>query len=463
MATLSPVEVEQWLLGLKSLLSGEAVRELANEVRRNQMDGVAFGALVASRSTPANLSEVVKPSHMATLRRCWNSERPQGKGDRERRNNVDRRDEPRNDRSRQIVQESPGFWDAPSPAKQPQQGTGKQKQETRKQAEPDVAKGRQLGFAPPPRGVQAEPIETIDTLVEPEQPPEPSASRETALQKNPMMRRVDPEERERERQPGECYDKVARPPEVPRLDLSALQKENLGRDTDKLGTQQWMKPGGTGPQYPAPHRDRTTAGLPTHEVAPKGFACASCEDQQRIAEFYGYRDEGFVATMHGLKTDCIRPRLYLGSMADAAYWPLLQSLCITHILNCAIEAQRSDPPYESQGVKYMRMPWQDTPEQAHSLQRQKFKQLRECTRFIDQSMKATFQVGGVEKKASVLVHCVQGMNRSAAIVCAYLMEYEDVGLDRALAEVRGKHKGCLSSRHWQDFLHKFDAELLRGM
>lgn len=254
---------------------------------------------------------------------------------------------------------------------------------------------------------------------------------------------------------------------MPRLDLSSLHaKEAHHGQVQKLGTQQWMKPGKAwneiGPQYQT-STVSTTLPAARSEAAPQGFACATCEDQQRIAEFYGYRDEGFIATMHGLKTDCIRPRLYLGTMADAAYWPLLQSLCITHILNVAIEAQRSQPPYDSQGILYMLLPWQDTPEQAHSLTRQKFRQLREATRFIEQSLRATFQVKGQTKKASVLVHCVQGLNRSAAILCAYLMEYEGASLERALSEVRSKHSGCLSSRHWQDFLHKFDAELLRGI
>lgn len=270
-----------------------------------------------------------------------------------------------------------------------------------------------------------------------------------------------------ERQAGECHDKAIRPANVPRLDLSSLHaKEGHQGQAQKLGTQQWMKPGKawneTGPQYQTSHISST---LPParNEQAPQGFACATCEDQQRIAEFYGYRDEGFIATMHGLKTDCIRPRLYLGTMADAAYWPLLQSLCITHILNAAIEAQRAAPPYDSQGILYMMLPWQDTTEQAHTLTRQKFRELREATKYIDRSLKATFQVKGKEKKASVLLHCVQGLNRSAAIMCAYLMEYEGVSLDKALSEVRSKHQGCLSSRHWQDFLHKFNAELLRGI
>merc|ERR1711974_539576 len=110
-----------------------------------------------------------------------------------------------------------------------------------------------------------------------------------------------------------------------------------------------------------------------------------------------------IATMHGLKTDCIRPRLYLGTMADAAYWPLLQQLRVTHILNCALEAQWAQPPYESQGLLYLLVPLQDSVEQAHSLQRQRFRQLREATRFIHQSLKTTFVVHGVERKGSILV------------------------------------------------------------
>ena len=53
----------------------EAVTALADEVRRQGMDGSAFDALVASRVMPG-LGDAVRPSHMATLRRCWNAKRP---------------------------------------------------------------------------------------------------------------------------------------------------------------------------------------------------------------------------------------------------------------------------------------------------------------------------------------------------------------------------------------------------
>eukprot|EP00411_Alexandrium_monilatum_P096325 CAMPEP_0175763724 /NCGR_PEP_ID=MMETSP0097-20121207/67891_1 /TAXON_ID=311494 /ORGANISM="Alexandrium monilatum, Strain CCMP3105" /LENGTH=51 /DNA_ID=CAMNT_0017073475 /DNA_START=1 /DNA_END=153 /DNA_ORIENTATION=+ len=51
MDSLEPVEVERWLQGLGSLVPHEALRALAEEVRRQQMDGDRFDALVASRAT----------------------------------------------------------------------------------------------------------------------------------------------------------------------------------------------------------------------------------------------------------------------------------------------------------------------------------------------------------------------------------------------------------------------------
>merc|ERR1719277_2799223 len=127
-------------------------------------------------------------------------------------------------------------------------------------------------------------------------------------------------------------DKVRRPPQVPRLDLTAIHQsaDYRAEIATQIKNHKWM--GGTR-HYPS---HPMTSG----NAAIEGFASASAEDQQRIADFYGYRDEGFIATMHGLRTDMVRPRLFIGTMADAAYQPLLDSLGISHVLNCAIEAQK---------------------------------------------------------------------------------------------------------------------------
>lgn len=245
-------------------------------------------------------------------------------------------------------------------------------------------------------------------------------------------------------------NRTRKPPQVPRLDLTAIHR-NAGQRGEPafLNSHQWRAPAaGQTSKAPAPARD---------SKMPPGFAAATPEDQQRIAEFYGYRDEGFVATMHGLRTDLIRPRLYVGTMADAAYWPLLKALGITHILNCAVEAQRSPPPYESHGINYMLVPLYDSLDQAQLLQRQRFRTLRECTKFIQAVLK------GSDKRTSILVHCVQGLSRSAMVTVAYLMEYEGLELDRALKEVRFKHAGCLQAQHWLSLLHKYDAQVLAGL
>mmetsp|Transcript_27014 Transcript_27014/g.62880 ORF Transcript_27014/g.62880 Transcript_27014/m.62880 type:complete len:396 (+) Transcript_27014:30-1217(+) len=387
----SPDEVEKWLRGLGSLLPREAVAALVEEVHRRGMDGEALEALIASRATPA-LGDAVRPSHMATLRRCWNANRPVS-------GSMSRETTPADsERLKRFV----------PPARV--------QIEVRHEDLPDLQ--NKIGDAGDPQDCLEELAETAA---------EPGLSPETPLS-SAMMKQ-----------------KVVKPPQVPRLDLSLLHKHG---NQDNLRIHEW-KPGRT-----SNIAGSTTSG--GDDLAKRsGFASASPEDQQRIAEFYGYRDEGFVATMTGLRTDVIRPRLYVGNMADAAYWPLLKMLGVTHIVNCAVEAQKVSPAYESEGVQYLLLPWQDREEEAQSLMKHRFRTLKGATKYIR---------GALQGSADnvVLLHCVQGMSRSAALACAYLMEFEGLGLDRALSEVRSKHKGCLTSPHWQTLLHKFNADLLRG-
>jgi len=236
-----------------------------------------------------------------------------------------------------------------------------------------------------------------------------------------------------------------RPPQVPKLDLSIIDRSASGGESGKLNSQHWAKLTKSGAQRPGP---------PEEDPAAQGFASASPEDQQRIAEYYGYRDEGFTTAMHGLRTDQIRPRLYVGSMADAAYWPHLKSLNVTHVVNCAVEAQKAPPPYESHGIKYHFVPLHDSPDEVQQLIHQRFRSLRVAARFVRDALE--------QRQGSVLLHCVQGRSRSAAVACAYLMECEDVSVERALAEVQSKHRGCLTSAHWQSLLVKLHSELLKG-
>jgi len=241
---------------------------------------------------------------------------------------------------------------------------------------------------------------------------------------------------------------VVRPPQVPRLDLSGIHGKAVHRAKNAhLNDHAWLLP---------ENRIGTKRPMQANQSHVQGFSTASSEDKQRIAEFYGYRDEGFTTTMSGLRTDMIRPRLFVGNMADAAYRPLLANLEIEFVLNCAVEAQKAPPPYKSDGIQYMLLPFYDSVDQTQLLIKQRYRGLKEATKFINSALK------GKRHGGAVLVHCVQGLSRSASIVCAYLMEYEGVSLDRALTEVRTKHPGCLTGQHWQNLLYKYNAELLKG-
>ncbi|CAE7449075.1 Dusp3 [Symbiodinium natans] len=408
---MAPDQVEKWLRGLGSMLPREAISALVEEVHRQGMDGESFDVLIASRAMPA-LGDAVRPAHMAMLRRCWNANKPFA---------------------------SSSSKPSPSPGMTPQR------------------------FAPPPR-VKAEKETDADhngqscqqlqrgqpglELPEPPEPPELAEPEEGHMPLDCLSpEHAEPENGLKSSTPlssAMMKQKAAKPPQVPRLDLSFLRNKG---NSESLLKHEW-KPG-----RPSQAGSTTSSA---EMVKRSGFASASPEDQQRIAEFYGYRDEGFVATMTGLRTDLIRPRLYVGNMADDAYWPMLKKLGITHIVNCAIEAQKVSPAYESHGIQYLFLPWQDREEETQSLTRQRFRSLKGATKYVHGALQ--------DRKSNnvVLVHCVQGLSRSAALVCAYLMEFEGLGLDRALSEVKSKHKGCLTSPHWQTLLHKFNAELLRG-
>mmetsp|Transcript_8992 Transcript_8992/g.16221 ORF Transcript_8992/g.16221 Transcript_8992/m.16221 type:complete len:481 (-) Transcript_8992:62-1504(-) len=473
-----PKEVETWLRSLNSLLPSDVVRALTEEVHKRDLDGAAFGQLVSSRTMLPGMGDVLRPNHMAMLRRCWKADHGN-----------------RTEDSVDPVTTTTTTTTSVMQQRTPQQTTPQQTRPatvTVPGAEPTnlfASKGGAAAdttptnlngaFAPPPRRpgnkpcgapqANADEDEVNGTTMPTEEPTVKERGRgrtEEPQQRAPAKRQMaalrmpsmDPGwETGPEQSPSpqnrfgspvrmpQVEGGQRRPPQVPRLDLSSVK---VGGSTEerRLYSHNWMKP-----------RKPSDAGQPLE--APHGFAFATPEDQQRIAEFYGFRDEGFIATMKGLRTDMIRPRLYVGSMADAAYMPLLESLAVTHVLNCAVEAQhRASPPYESKGIVYYQLPLQDTPEQAKTLTRTRFAALRNATRFVNNALK-----GRREQDNVVMLHCVQGMSRSAVVACAFLMEYEGHGFQRALAEVRSRHPGCLTSSHWQEFLRKFDAELLRGL
>merc|ERR1712048_531042 len=117
--------------------------------------------------------------------------------------------------------------------------------------------------------------------------------------------------------------------------------------------------------------------------------------------------------MQGLETDLVMEGLWLGHVGDACCSAFLEFGKIKRVLNCAAEVERP----EIEGIVTFKLPWRDSEEQGKAEQKAAFKRLRTATRFIHEAL----EVGEV-----VLVHCVQGVSRSASVVVAFLMEWRSM-------------------------------------
>eukprot|EP01006_Ploeotia_vitrea_P064400 TRINITY_DN8775_c0_g1_i1.p1 TRINITY_DN8775_c0_g1~~TRINITY_DN8775_c0_g1_i1.p1 ORF type:complete len:216 (-),score=32.41 TRINITY_DN8775_c0_g1_i1:108-755(-) len=196
--------------------------------------------------------------------------------------------------------------------------------------------------------------------------------------------------------------------------------------------------------------------LRTHRGETTGFNDAHPEDQAAIANFYNFRHEHFVDINQDLGTDKIIDRLYLGSMADAAYLPMLLQLKVSHVVNTAAEAAE---PYEAEDIgngkeiKYLALGLRDSPEEAKLLQQKgKFTKLKKATAWIHNALSES-------DSNVVLVHCVQGVSRSSSLVVAYLMQYHQMPIDDAIALVKKQHPPALRPFRFQELIRGFHYHL----
>ena len=122
------------------------------------------------------------------------------------------------------------------------------------------------------------------------------------------------------------------------------------------------------------------------------------------------------------------PWLYVGSKKAAKCRPLLRELGVTHVLNMT-PSRTTDPAAgvpnyfeKDRALTYRRCSMFDT--KAENL----LGVLPGCVAFVDQG----------RFYGSVLVHCVQGVSRSASVCVAYLVKHQGMAYDAALAFVKGK-------------------------
>eukprot|EP00897_Mesotaenium_endlicherianum_P002562 jgi/Mesen1/2333/ME000155S01426 len=150
---------------------------------------------------------------------------------------------------------------------------------------------------------------------------------------------------------------------------------------------------------------------------------------------------------------CLRPGLYVGDFHDSQDKKKLLEEGISHILTLA---EMPEPAAASQGgiqqmavdtgshvdavLEYLKVPLVD--EEVENL----LDSLPLCIDFIQKGRRG----GGV------LVHCLAGVSRSAAVATAYLMKSEQLSLSEALAAVRAEVPGIAPNRGFLDQLELFE-------
>eukprot|EP01065_Artemidia_motanka_P040936 TRINITY_DN5228_c0_g1_i4.p1 TRINITY_DN5228_c0_g1~~TRINITY_DN5228_c0_g1_i4.p1 ORF type:complete len:753 (+),score=205.62 TRINITY_DN5228_c0_g1_i4:967-3225(+) len=128
----------------------------------------------------------------------------------------------------------------------------------------------------------------------------------------------------------------------------------------------------------------------------------------------------------------ITERLYLGNAKAARNLGQLRDLGVTHVVNCApVQCKIQPSSYEPLGIHVMSAAADDDPEypiiRAHAA---------DVSRFVDSAAAA----GG-----AALVHCFQGVNRSAALVVAHLLLSGRVPLADAVRTVHTARPIILSN------------------
>ena len=111
----------------------------------------------------------------------------------------------------------------------------------------------------------------------------------------------------------------------------------------------------------------------------------------------------------------ILPNLWLGSFADATHAGFLERKKITHILNCAEDCPVEKYPYQ---ITVQKVPMTDGDDADWLSERY----LITASSFLDLWLK---------EGATVMVHCLAGISRSAAVVMAWLIRYNGLPFDTA--------------------------------
>ncbi|TFK55445.1 phosphatases II [Heliocybe sulcata] len=132
-------------------------------------------------------------------------------------------------------------------------------------------------------------------------------------------------------------------------------------------------------------------------------------------------------------------KLYLGNVSAAISTRSLSERRITHIVSVCNDPIPADLP--ESGIRQLRIPVEDV-DYADLLIH-----LPAAVRFIHQA---------IQENGIVLVHCGQGLSRSAAVVAAYLMYTKRLNATAALEEVRRAREQTWVNPGFQEQLVLFE-------
>ncbi|KAL5528991.1 hypothetical protein ACEPAG_4965 [Sanghuangporus baumii] len=137
----------------------------------------------------------------------------------------------------------------------------------------------------------------------------------------------------------------------------------------------------------------------------------------------------------------IENKLYLGNLNTASSPQGLHERGITHIVSVCNEAIPAHHPRS--GYAIHKIPVEDEPTEDLLIH------LPDACRFIHSAM--------INPAARVLVHCVQGLSRSACVVAAYLMWARHVSATDALTAVRQAREQVWLNPSFHEQLVVFEA------
>jgi len=135
--------------------------------------------------------------------------------------------------------------------------------------------------------------------------------------------------------------------------------------------------------------------------------------------------------------------MFIGDTIQASHLPTLKRLKITHILNCAMEIEPNETHYD---FEYLHLMLRDRSEQ-----------------YIGEHLMDAFQyiLEVMNEKGHVLIHCRQGISRSATILVAFLMWYKRISVDNAIATVASKRKMVAPNSGFMKQLRSFENHIMK--